>query len=65
MFKVVIARVYPLLYMEKRPEGTVFRSGREERHVAAEWTAARQKQVEAICSRVQKEFEVELSQEGM
>ena len=53
-----------MLYMEKKPDGNVFRSEKEERLVAAEWTAARQKKMEAICSRVQKEFETELAKEG-
>ena len=53
-----------MLYMEKKSDGNVFRSEKEERLVAAEWTAARQKQVEAICCRVQKEFETELAEEG-
>ena len=54
-----------MLYMEKKLNGNVFRSEREERRIAAQWTAARQKQVEAISSRVQKELEMELAEEGM
>ena len=62
---MVISRVYPLVYLEKR-EGAkgVFRSERQERRRAANFEKERQKRIEEICSHVQKEFEDELAKEG-
>ena len=62
---VVISRVYPIVYLEKR-EGAkgVFRSERQERRRAANFEKERQRKIEEICSRVQKEFEDEVAKKG-
>ena len=63
---VVIARVYPLAYLEKR-EGkkSVLRSERLEQKIAALHEAERQRKIDSICSKVQKEFEDEVTKQGM
>ena len=63
--EVVISRVYPLLFFEKR-EGAkgVFRSERQERKMAGSFEKKRQRRIEEICSRVQTKFEIEISKEG-
>ena len=62
---VVITRVYPLVYLEKR-EGkkSVLRSERLERKIAALHESERQRKIDAICSKVQKEFEEEVAKQG-
>ena len=62
---VVISRVYPLLFFEKR-EGAkgVFRSERQERKMAGSFDKRRQSRIEEICSRVQTKFEVEIAKDG-
>lgn len=62
---VVISRVYPLLFFERR-EGAkgVFRSERQERKIAASFEKKRQSRIEDICSRVQREFEDEVAKKG-
>ena len=63
---VVIARVYPLAYLEKR-EGkkSALRSERMEQKIAAIHDAERQRKIDSICSKVQKEFEEEVTKQGM
>ena len=63
---VVVVRVYPLLCMEKM-EGrrNVFRSERAEARVGASHEAARQRELEKICAKVQREFEDEVEAQGM
>ena len=62
---VVIARVYPLVYLEKREgEKNVLRSERLELKIAALHETERQKKIDAICSRVQKEFEEDVAERG-
>ena len=63
---VVVARVYPLLCMEK-VEGrrNVFRNERAESRVGARHEAVRQREVDRICARVQREFEEEVEAEGV
>ena len=60
-----IARVYPMVYLEKK-EGSknVFRNERMELKVAAQYESERQKKIDCICTRVQKEFEEELAKRG-
>ena len=62
---VVIARVYPMAYLEKR-EGkrSVLRSERMEQKIAALHEAERQRKIDSICSKVQKEFEEEVAKQG-
>ncbi len=62
---IVIARVYPLLFFEKK-EGArgVFRSEKQERKIAASFEKKRQSKIEDICSRVQREFEDEEAKKG-
>ena len=62
---VVIARVYPMLYLEKK-EGAknVFRSERQERKISSNFEKERQKNIDKICCRVQKEFEDEIAAKG-
>lgn len=63
--EVVIARVYPLVYLEKREgEKNVLRSGRLELKIAALHETERQKRIDTICSRVQKEFEEDVAKRG-
>ncbi|PIK61064.1 hypothetical protein BSL78_01988 [Apostichopus japonicus] len=55
---VVIARVYPMQYMEKYPDGSsVFRSLRAEERAAAEFLKTKQRKMEIIYSQIQKKFE--------
>ncbi len=63
---VVITRVYPMAYLEKR-EGkkSVLRSERMEQKIAALHEAERQRKIDSICSKVQKEFEEEVAKQGM
>jgi len=59
---VVVSRVYPLTYLEKRDGAkNVFRSERQERKLAANHERARQKKIEDIATRIQREFEDEIS----
>ena len=62
---VVIARVYPIAYLEKR-EGkkSVLRSERMEQKIAALHEAERQRKIDSICSKVQREFEEEVAKQG-
>lgn len=60
-----MSRVYPLLYMERRQDGSkVFRNSRAEQIVAMKWEEERQKSIELVSQRVQQEFEKELACEG-
>jgi hypothetical protein len=60
--EAVIARVYPLIYMEKVRDGrNIFRSGRAEEQAASRHQEIRQRKIEAISSRLQKEYEEELA----
>ena len=62
---VVIARVYPLAYLEKREgEKSVLRSERLELKIATLRETERQRKIDAICSRVQKQFEEDMAKEG-
>ena len=62
---VVIARVYPMAYLEKREEKkSVLRSERMEQKIAALHEAERQRKIDTICSKVQKEFEEEVAKQG-
>ncbi|XP_071846673.1 uncharacterized protein [Apostichopus japonicus] len=55
---VIIARVYPMQYMEKYPDGSsVFRSLRAEERAAAEFLKTKQRKMEIIYSQIQKKFE--------
>ena len=62
---IVITRVYPMAYLEKR-EGkkSVLRSERMEQKIAALHEAERQRKIDSICSKVQKEFEEEAAKQG-
>ena len=62
---VIVARVYPMAYLEKR-EGkkSVLRSERMEQKIAALHEAERQRKIDSICSKVQKEFEEEVAKQG-
>lgn len=62
---VLIARVYPMAYLEKR-EGkkSVLRSERMEQKIAALHEAERQRKIDSICFKVQKEFEEEVAKQG-
>ena len=63
---VVVCRVYPVVYMERLKEkGVVFRSRRAEEHVDALHQARRQRDLEKVYQRVQREMEDELAQAGM
>lgn len=60
-----VARVYPLLYMEKRPDGSkAFRTKRAEEKAARASDSRRQRIIEGICERERKKFENEVQQEG-
>lgn len=63
---VVIARIYPMAFLEKR-EGkkSVLRSERMEQKIAALHNAERQRKIDSICSKVQKEFEEEVAKQGI
>lgn len=63
--EVIVARVYPLLCMEKRNEGrSVFRNRRAEERVASSHEALRQRKIEKICARVEREFEEKMTKGG-
>lgn len=64
--EAVVVRVYPMLYMEKCPEGgkNVFRNRRAEERVSRAHDAVRQGRIEAICGRVQREYEEEVERQG-
>lgn len=63
--QAVIARVYPLIYMEKREDGrNIFRNGRAEERAMRCHQDRRQQAIEAISSRIQREFEEEVSRRG-
>ena len=62
---VIIVRVYPMAYLEKREgEKNVLRSERLERKIAALHQAEGQKKIDSICSKVQKEFEEDIAKQG-
>ena len=62
---IVIARVYPLAYLEKREgEKSVLRSERLELKIAALHETERQRKIDTICLRVQKEFEEDVAKRG-
>lgn len=62
---VVIARVYPLVFLEKK-EGAknIFRSERQERNVSENFEKEKQTRIDGICIRVQKKFENEMAKKG-
>lgn len=66
MVTAVVARVYPMVYMEKK-EGTksVMRCARLEERERASWERQRERLVDDICSRVKREYEMEVAQQGM
>lgn len=61
----VIARIYPTVYLEKK-DGckSVFRNEKMELKIVARYEAERQKKIDHICSRVQREFEEEVADRG-
>jgi breast cancer 2 susceptibility protein len=60
--EAVIARVYPLIYMEKADDGrNVFRNSRTEERASQLWQELRQRKIEAISSRIQQDFEEEIA----
>ena len=61
---VVVVRVYPLVCMEKVEGRSIFRKERVEARLRASHEAARQREIEKICARVQKSFEEEMAKEG-
>ena len=61
---VVVVRVYPLVCMEKVEGRSIFRKERVEARLRASHEAARQREIEKICVRVQKNFEEEMAKEG-
>ena len=64
--EAVIARVYPLIYMEKVEEGrNIFRNHRAEERAAREHQEQRQRKIEAISMRVQQEFEEDIAKQGL
>ena len=63
--EVVVARVYPILYMEKiKDGGNVFRGSWAEDRVAASYETVRQRRMEVVCGRVEREFWDEVEKEG-
>ena len=63
--EAVIARVYPLIYMEKADDGrNVFRNSRTEERASQLWQELRQRKIEAISSRIQLDFEEEIACQG-
>ncbi|XP_019862481.1 PREDICTED: breast cancer type 2 susceptibility protein homolog [Amphimedon queenslandica] len=66
--EVIIARCYPLLYVERGSSdgdgrgfnGRVFRRRHEEERVEREWEEKRQKKMEEIYKRVEKEYKEEV-----
>ena len=64
--EAVIARVYPLIYMERVEEGrNVFRNARAEERASRLSQERRQRKIEAISMRVQREFEEEIAKQGI
>ena len=61
---VMVVRVYPLLCMEKVEGRSIFRRERVEARLRASHETARQREIEKICARVQKDFEEEMTREG-
>lgn len=60
-FQVVVARQYPVLYMERTNEsGCVFRRQKEEEKVVREWEELKQKKMELIYSQIEKSFQQEM-----
>ena len=60
-----LARVYPLLYMERKADGSkAFRTMRAEEKAVRASDAKRQKIIEGICERERKQFEKDVQQEG-
>ena len=65
MIQVVIARVYPLIYMEKMFDGSkVFRNQRMEEKTSGKSNEVRKLKIEALCQKVEREFENEVSRNG-
>ena len=64
--EVVIARVYPLAYLEKiEGKKSILRSERLEQKIAALHEAERQRKIDSICAKVQKKFEDDVAKQGM
>ena len=63
--EAVIARVYPILYMEKLENGkNIFRNGRAEERASRVHQKMRQRKIETISCRIQQEFEEEIARQG-
>ena len=63
--EAVIARVYPIVYMEKMKDGkAVFRNSRAEQRASRAQQLLRERKIEAISSRVRREFEEEIALQG-
>ena len=62
---LVIARVYPLLFMEKKPDGSKkFHTERLEEIMERDHRCLRQKIIDKICEKERKSFEEDLAKEG-
>ena len=61
----IIARVYPIVFMEKVEGGrSIFRGRRAEERVAQQRHELRQREIERVTSRIQREFEDEIHSRG-
>ncbi|XP_056906119.1 breast cancer type 2 susceptibility protein [Takifugu flavidus] len=57
---IIILRSYPILWMERKPEGgTVFRSGRAEEKEARRYNIHKEKAMEILFDKIKAEFEKE------
>ncbi|KAL5459909.1 hypothetical protein EMCRGX_G033299 [Ephydatia muelleri] len=64
--EVLVSRVYPPVFMERvREGGVVFRSRRAEEGAESLYQARRQREMEKVYQRVQREMEDEMAREGM
>ena len=64
--EVLVCRVYPPVFMERvREGGVVFRSRRAEEGAELLYQARRQREMEKVYQRVQREMEDEMAREGM
>lgn len=63
--EAVIARIYPLIYMEKADGRNIFRNVRAEEHVSRHFQELRQRKIESVSVRIQQEFEEEITRQGL
>ena len=64
--EAVIARVYPLIYMEKLADGKyIFRNARSEERASRHHQELRERKIEALSTKIQQQFEEEVTRQGL